>query len=862
MDPYRCAPQEVLPASQYLQDRLQERRAKNTRPKRLRQSDFGPRRANDDDIFLEEAEQSRHGSVRTYDSSPLGAGSRHGLDESGYSRRRSMGVKVLDGQMDRVNKQNFALKLELDHRREHTLKLQGQLNDMRAQVERAEQLEEEHAELLKINSQLVEELEKRDKAVEEAMDIICDLEERIVDMDDPHGHTRPSTANADSGYAGTEIHEHAPPTSPPELARGPKTPNVNLRLPPPAASAASHRLHNLVNVQTPAKLRRESSILSQKKPSTHALRSVYRESTQNLHSVKSFNSLLSKRDGRAEEDVFAEDLLNSPSRLSVLSESSFPSLYSPNKQSSPERYPWEATESAERPEYEQSHFRQASINRVSQWISDGGDVEETPSKSNSISSPLSGRTELPIPQSPDELKFQSLNDALSTASIIAPHSSRDVLQPVAYSRSHKSKVEAQQQTPLQQPQPLSIGRHIFNEATLPPTPESASTHKLRASRSSIANDRSLLDTTPASVTGYIALEPRTRTAPKQIRSSIDLNNAYYSNVSYRKGAFGRQEDESSSDGEEVDGSSVTVRDRNCDYDGFPDGNSILNGTPSRFLKHGKASVPEQLFFNGHDVSPPHTAQSPPSRRQSGSEVTTSPRKPSLGRAETSPSFLGTLGRMVTSGSRSTVDTAITSPRSLYSGTSSNRTVLQTETDCNGSISSELNRAQPHTSRPARQTIGQRTQQLLRRLSNSHSERPEPLSPMEKSSLPTLTSTPSSAYITTVSRGTRRPSTSEARVTPASNIARQSPGSGEGRRPSLQMRTRTEPANAGRAASAAATERTSAVAERSNPFRRSGSVKKSVETPSPVVERDAGKGGVPRRTGSIREAVGGSRRPWR
>jgi hypothetical protein len=61
---------EVLPASQYLQDRLQERRARNTRPKRTRQSDFGPRMTagHDDDLFFAEAEDGRQALERSYDS--------------------------------------------------------------------------------------------------------------------------------------------------------------------------------------------------------------------------------------------------------------------------------------------------------------------------------------------------------------------------------------------------------------------------------------------------------------------------------------------------------------------------------------------------------------------------------------------------------------------------------------------------------------------------------------------------------------------------------------------------------------------------------------------------------------------------
>ena len=786
---------------------------------------------------------------------------------SAYSKRRSLGVKDIDGQMDRMNKQNFALKLELDHRREQQLKLQEQLEAMREQVERAERLEEEHAELLKINTQLVEELEKRDKAVEEAMDIICDLEDKVVDLEERRSHTRPSTANADSGYAGTETQEQVPPSSPPEISRPPKTPRMPQQA-PSAASAASQKLHSMVNDQTPARLRREPSILSQKKPSTHALRSVYMENAQNLHSVKSFNSLLSKRDSRVEEDRFPEDVLNSP-RLSVLSKSSFPSLYSPKKEASPERYAWEAPEEEEVPGSVPSHFRQDSINRVSRWISDGDAVDETPSKPNRVASPLSGRTErgMPppaLPRSTAASNFQSLNDALSTVSLSGAHQSGELLQPVAYSKPRSANSDKQRTPQLQQPRPLSIGGPIFGEPLLPPTPDSASTRMLRASRSSIANERSLLDTTPAPVNGFdaLALAPRTapasRTAPTQTRSSIELGDTYHSSSKYRDGALGNQQDDSSSEDDDYDARSETIKDLSLDYDGFPDGNSILMGTPSRFLRHGKGPVADQLFYDGHDVSPPETARSPPRRRQSSSEATVSPRKPSLGRAETSPTFLGTIGRLMTSGSKSAADT-VTSPRSYNSGSSSNRTIMNAEVLSSGSLSPDLNRTQSRISASTARTLSQRTQQLFRRMSNSQSERSEPRSPIEKSPLPTLTSTPSSAYMNMVPKGPRRPSTSEAKLTPNGTAARRADSGGEGRRPSLQARTKTEPAKA------------ESSADRINPFKRSGSVKQTADARvSPNVrppssgnsaEKD-GRGGITRRRGSIREAVGGSRRPWR
>ena len=180
---------EVLPASQYLQDRLQERRARNSRPKRTRQSDFGPRMntGQGDDLFFAEAEDGRRALERTYDSSPVAPIPRYAGDKvdssngsstlsAGGRKRRMPGARELDEQMDRLTKQNFDLKLELDHRRESQAKLHAEIEAMRATVLRAERLEEEHEELMRINSLLVEELEKRDRAIQEAADIICELE--------------------------------------------------------------------------------------------------------------------------------------------------------------------------------------------------------------------------------------------------------------------------------------------------------------------------------------------------------------------------------------------------------------------------------------------------------------------------------------------------------------------------------------------------------------------------------------------------------------------------------------------------------------------------------------------------------------
>lgn len=876
---HRTAPiiqYETLPASQYLQERLQERRSKSTRTKRSRQSDVGPRRGRDDDIFLAEAEDSRHVNARMYDSSPLGPAVKDGSQVGGNSRaRKAVGAKELDEQMDRLTKQNFALKLELDHRRERTAKLEEQLNAMRMQVERAEKLEDEHSELLKINSQLVEELEKRDKAVEEAMDIICDLEEKVEVLEEESGATRPSTAQADSGYASTETHEAAPASSPPRLNIQAKT---SSRKCPPAASAASAKLHEVVQSKTPGRPNRVPSFISQKKPSTQALRSVYLDSAQELHPVKSFNSLLTRHDSKSEED----DVLNSP-RLSVLSESSFPSLYSPKKKFSPERYAWEAVEEDQDDRQTPvDHYRQSSIHRVSQWIAERDDVD-TPSKSKRISSSMSSdvteRGLSPPPMNSQQDHYQSLNDALSHATKKSP----ELLRPTAYSKpSFQYLVGHSKPDAKTNPRTPTFGGPMFGEPLLPPTPESASTRMLRASRSSIAGDRSLLDTTPAVVKGYATLEPGVRTAPKQFRSSVELHNAYSSNLLHRTAAESDHdaldlEESSSSDDDVDDARPSTIRDFGFSYNDYPDGASIINGTPSRFLKHDKAPA-ANMFFSPDES--PEGLRSGPRRRQSSSEVQMSVRKPSLSRAETSPIFSGTSGRFSNGGQIAPTESSLSpkSEHSMQSRHSSNRTVINTQAR-DGDNFPEMMRSQSRllsrspskgrSSASPAPSLMQRTQKMFRRLSNSQAD-----GPTSPTLLPTLTSTPSSAYVNTISRDSRRPSTSQGMNLPVENgrmssqtnhtssSTRQS--STEGRRPSLQARTKTEPSFAEQRSISIAPVGKGEKDGRKNPFKRTSSVKKTpgaVQKESTVHGKDGGLPGSGRRS-SIREAVTGGRKAWR
>ncbi|WPH00215.1 Hypothetical protein R9X50_00303800 [Acrodontium crateriforme] len=857
--------QESFPASQYLQERLQERRARNTRPARFRQSDFGPRRGLDDDIFLTVAEEGER-KPHPLHSSPFMPASKRPVDVGEGGRRRTLGARDLDEQMDRLTKENFALKLELDHRRDHTAKLRLRIDDMQEQVERAQNLEDEHKELLLINTQLVEALEQRDKAIEEAMDIICELEDKISDMEERASNTRPSTANADSGYAGTETLEQAPVATPPSAnSVGATKPSRIARPPPAAASAASNKLLVAVNSPQPVRARREPSILTERQTSTNALRNVFLASAKDLQSVKSFTSLVSRRDGREDD---GNDILNSP-RLSVLSESSFPSMYSPKK-ISPERFTWESPDVGEAT-HGGLNSRQYSMNRVSQWIDEGEEaVDETPSKASrpcvsTSDTSVRGLSPTPTPRLAEDIPFQSLNNALSSAA--AEQSGTKLQAAVSYIVPHQTLPDGSN---AKQARTSSVSGPAFGSPLLPPTPDSATTQMLRTSYSSIIGEKSRSDNAPTPPIHEYAFHSSIPISPKQMRSSIELNTAYISNLKYRDEYY------SSYGHNGLSGTSYDVDVKSANREAFNDDHTAL-ATPNRLLRRSKTAAVGKNH-DENEVSTPQTIRQVPRRRQSSSETFVSPRKPDLNRADTSPNFLGNIGRIVSNGSRSGSE-PFASPRSSNSGLVINKTAPLPELR-NGSLSPDgLNgRTRTRTSASPARRLSHRTQMLFRRMSNSQTEprQFEPRSPREKSPLPTLTSTPSSQYHQ-IPKELRRPSTAEsprqpdATPTTTAHVPRQPSTHTHTRISSFSGRTRPE-----RPSSVILTERERAnsileKAKRSPfPFRRSSINQSNGEalagitqsaTPSNELEETA-KASPTRRRGSFRDAVAATaRRPF-
>ncbi|CAI4219664.1 unnamed protein product [Parascedosporium putredinis] len=85
------------------------------------------------------------------------------------TKKKGMGVKEMEQTVSTLHKQNFDLKLELYHRRERQTALEDELTRMK----------DDSAQLTELNDRLVEELEKRDKAVEEAVAMIVLLEAQV-----------------------------------------------------------------------------------------------------------------------------------------------------------------------------------------------------------------------------------------------------------------------------------------------------------------------------------------------------------------------------------------------------------------------------------------------------------------------------------------------------------------------------------------------------------------------------------------------------------------------------------------------------------------------------------------------------------
>ncbi|KAF4968658.1 hypothetical protein FZEAL_10355 [Fusarium zealandicum] len=262
--------------SSFLQERLQKERQAESE----KSSSWS--RANIDVNSSGELGRSGHGSPTK--GGELDVRRPQSTVESEAPRKKGLGVKDMEQVISSLHKQNFDLKLELYHRRERQTGLE----------DRVENLESEKLRVEEMNEHLVQEMEKRDKAVEEAVAMIVTLEAKLEQF-----------AQERAMVQEIEAEEHY-------MAQ-----TYNPCYEDPTRNA---KLRDITRQQDDAKvITRMPSFLSDRSENTENLRNVY------LGVRGSVLSLPQVPEGSGYQDGPTAGL-GSPS-LSVLSESSFVSVY-------------------------------------------------------------------------------------------------------------------------------------------------------------------------------------------------------------------------------------------------------------------------------------------------------------------------------------------------------------------------------------------------------------------------------------------------------------------------------------------------------------------------------------------------------
>ncbi|KAI9889331.1 MAG: hypothetical protein M1814_005574 [Vezdaea aestivalis] len=427
-----------------------------------------------------------------------------------------MGTKELDEHISNLQKSNFDLKLELYHRRQKTAALEEKLLKI---VE----LETENEELQDINEQLLGELEKRDRAVEEAVALICELEEKVEVLEESMDLHRPPSPHPDQAPV--------PPSSLPPQKTPPLTPARE-----PTQPGTKVPLH-LLELNSPAKLktpsRTPSFLLSDMGGSVGALRSLYLEGEND--SRRTLLPTLSKRGSLLTRESFLgaspePDGLDSP-RLSVLSEADFASVYGDTT-----RIDLEITSQMPNLDLnnkedqkklkelgEERDRRQTRAERLQRWM----DERSSPSKTSRS------------PASPASSRFVSINDVLN---------------------GRNDNLAA----PWVAPKP-SLAGPIFGGGS-PPRPQA------KTSNSSIIAERSLLDGTPAPARTYQALQPSGR--PRSA-GTIDTRP---STIETRAGQEAFRGYETDYETEDSDGDGRSLLAERSDYDP-PERQMNIGGLP-------------------------------------------------------------------------------------------------------------------------------------------------------------------------------------------------------------------------------------------------------------------------------------------
>lgn len=198
-------------------------------------------------------------------------------------------------------------------------------------LEKMKALETENGELRDINDKLVKELENKDQAIKEAVTIICNLEEKIVRMGLAMRDTKPATASSATIHSTASRHPSSSPEEPLQPTTSKKRASTRRTKPEgPLTNTPTNRHINAATPTPPKTPRRTPSFHPTTRGSASAIRSIYQH--ENMSSID-LSALSLPRPGSLHSLATTtntanpfDDGISSP-RLSILSESSFVSVY-------------------------------------------------------------------------------------------------------------------------------------------------------------------------------------------------------------------------------------------------------------------------------------------------------------------------------------------------------------------------------------------------------------------------------------------------------------------------------------------------------------------------------------------------------
>ena len=469
------------PTSGLLQDMLREKKAQSQRVKKT--YDLNGHMSGQDSRDIQSSPSASMNLRDRSDGHPRRSSVRN------VTVPKEMGIREMEEYISKINKQNFDLKLEVFHRRQRNEVLETRL-------EKLQELEANNIELHSINEELLLELEKRDVAIQEAVGLICELEEKnndlqmaVVGMEftqnsgtlgaEPVNEKNGIMASSLSTISGTNGNEKAPTSD--------TSPQTDLQAPPEHSLSAADTL-------SPPKARparRIPNFSRDTKKSTQVLRSMY--STASFASLARPASIFS---GDEDDEYVDRDMNNSP-RLSLLSESGFSSVYGGRKDHMFAEREGVVPPLPEMPDINLQLDSQRE-SRLHKWL-DERNMPRTPSpkataydKTSSIDKVLS-----------EEPPFSRVRSSTEkTSADQDPRAQRTPeKQPTKQARSPEKRVAAP-----------SFGGPLFGSAVLPPTPDTMSTATLDADSvtPSIITEKSLLDGTSYSAKGYSGVSSGTR----------------------------------------------------------------------------------------------------------------------------------------------------------------------------------------------------------------------------------------------------------------------------------------------------------------------------------------------------------------